>query len=437
MWQADENLKAGDNKKYPWLLKRSFFIYLAIVLIIGSFGMGLFIGKNLGRVRITPGASTEYGQVTGKEQAIPDFLGKNVDFKLFWEVWNVIQDNYIDRPVGESKLFYGALEGMVVGLGDPFSSFMEPKNASEFTEELSGKFEGAGMEIGIRNDVLTVISPLPESPAEKAGVRAADVIISIDDFDTKGIDINDAVKRIRGEKGSTVKLKVYRAKTNEIKEISVMREVIKIVSVKRQTLTSEEFASLGDKKIEMITVTNFNSDTAERFARAVQEVVIKNPDGLILDLRGNPGGYLDSAIQMASYWLPMGEVVVSEQFAGGEIKAHMSANGAELGQFKTAVLINGGSASGSEIVAGALQDHGVATVIGEKSFGKGSVQELQELSDGSAVKITIARWLTPKGRTIDKEGIKPDILIERTEDDYNMGKDPQMERAVEFLIKGK
>ena len=429
---------SDEPKKKTSFFKRGIFVYVWIILLIASFSIGVMVGKDKAEVNILSTAeSTEYGELKGKTDELPEFLSKDVEFRIFWDVWNIIQQRYIDRPVGESALFYGALNGMVASLGDPYSTFLEPKTADEFAQELKGRFEGVGMEIGIRNDVLTVIAPLAESPAEKAGIRAQDVVVKIDGFSTQEIDIQDAVNRIRGEKGTTVVLEIYRPKTREFLDISVVRDVIKIVSVELKNYTSEEYEFLGDKKVSLIKVTNFNADTSARFKKAVQDVLLDDPDGLILDLRGNPGGYLDAAVEMAEWWLVQGKTVVIEQFSEKDKKIYMASNEAVLDKFKTVVLVDGGSASGSEIVAGALQDHGAAVLIGETTFGKGSVQQLEDLDDGSAIKITIARWLTPKGRTIDREGIEVDIEIERTVEDYNQGLDPQLDRAIEYFIKGE
>ncbi|OIP56445.1 hypothetical protein AUK13_01055 [Candidatus Kuenenbacteria bacterium CG2_30_39_24] len=435
----DQTQNLNDKRRSPSsFFKRSFLGYVLIVLVIISFGLGVLVGKKKAEVKIVAtGATTGYGQLQDKTDELPDFLGKDVNFKLFWDVWNIIQSQYIDRPIGETQLFYGALNGLVSSLNDPFSYFMEPQKANDFTEELSGKFEGVGMEIAIRNDVLTVVSPLAESPAEQAGIMAQDVILEIDGYNTKNIDISDAVARIRGEKGTIVNLKIYRPKSGEVLELKVGRDVIKIVSVELKNYTAKDYESLGDKKISLIKVSHFNADTADRFAKAVQDILLENPDGLILDLRGNPGGFLETAVEMANYWIKSGEAVVTEQCAGDEKKIHLAARESVLDKFKTVVLVNGGSASGSEIVAGALQDYGLAKLIGETTFGKGSVQQMMDLDDGSAVKITIARWLTPQGRTIDKEGIKPDIEIERTVEDYNNNLDPQLDRAISYFIEGK
>jgi carboxyl-terminal processing protease len=425
------NIEINDNKAS---FKRGFFVYALIVGIVIGFAVGIFWGKKNGEVRIvSTGESTEFGNLIGKDGEVPKYLSGDVDFKIFWDTWNIIQEKYVDRPAPEPLLFYGALDGMVRSLDDPFSSFMEPQYANDFSEELQGRFEGIGAEIGIRNDVLTVISPLSGSPAEKSGLMARDLILEIDGEDTEDMSLSEAIVKIRGEKGTVVKLGVYRARSEEFLDIDITRDTINIVSVELKMFESSDYGFLNDKKIAYIKVSHFNADTAERFTKAVQDILLANPDGIILDLRGNPGGFLDTAVDMADYWISEDKTIVIEQKAGDEREIFLATNGAELAEFKTVVLVNAGSASGSEIVAGALQDHQIAELIGETTFGKGSVQQLMDLSDGSAIKITVARWLTPNGTTIDMEGIEPNIEVERTIEDYNNFLDPQLDRAVEYF----
>jgi len=412
--------------------RKTLAIYLVFILILASFSSGLLIGKRYGKLKAISEPNSQstnsknYGKVINKDQPLPDFLQKDVDFNLFWEVWNKIQTEYIDRPVGETKLLYGALSGLVASLRDPYSVFLEPEPAKEFTDDLKGRFEGIGAEIGIRDNILTIISPLPGSPAESAGLKAGDKVVEIDGYDTTNISLQEAVRRIRGKKGTKVTLKVFREKDGDFHEITIVRDVIKIVSVKWE---------MKENNIAYIKITNFNQDTDTRFKKAVGEILLKNPKGIILDLRNNPGGYLDQAVTISSYWLPRGKVVVQEEFANKDKKQYLANGQAQLKNYKTVVLVNQGSASGSEIVAGALQDHGVAKLVGEKTFGKGSVQNLENLSDGSALKLTIARWLTPHGRQIDVTGIEPDETVELTEEDFKSNRDPQLKKAIEILTQ--
>lgn len=411
-------------------LKKVFFTYSIVFALVIVFIAGWGLGNN------NPGsplifnnaASEETGELIGKNSNPPAWLSNDVEFDLFWEAWRKIQDDFVDTPIVEPTLFYGAMRGMVSSLGDPYSVFMEPEDATEFNEELAGRFEGIGAEIGIKNQRLTIIAPLPESPAEASGLKAGDKVFSIDDFDTTDISLNEAVNRIRGEGGTDVTLTVHRGEELDFRDITITRDTIRVVSVRY-----EMKQTASNKKIGYIKISNFHEDTSGRFREAVNELLAQGPDGFILDMRNNPGGFLDKAIDVSSYWVAAGEIVVMEKFSDENIKNHYARGSNELNEFPTIVLVNGGSASGSEIVAGALQDFDLATLVGETTFGKGSVQDLTNFRDGSAMKLTIARWLTPNGRTIDAEGIVPDEEIELSEEDYNNDVDPQLDKALELL----
>jgi carboxyl-terminal processing protease len=405
------------------LFRKLIKYYFVILLIFVSFIFGLIVGKHENKDKVVL-SEKESGQVYNKKEK-PEFLSKDVDFKLFWDVWKIIEDNYVKQPVGETELLYGAIAGSVASLGDPHSVFFDPKTTMDFTEELKGSFEGIGAEIAIKKDRLTVVAPLPESPAEKAGLKAGDRILGINGEDTTGMSLDIAVNKIRGPKGSEVILTIGRDGLEKVEEIKIVRETIRIQSVKWEMLNDN---------IVHLNLRYFNEDTAEDFNKAVLAIVAKNPKGIILDLRNNPGGFLDTAVGVSSEWVEDG-VVVYEKLSNGLLKEHKAMGNARLKDFPTVILINEGSASGSEIVAGALKDHKLATLVGEKTFGKGSVQSLFSLEDGSSIKLTIAEWLTPNQNAIDGEGIEPDIKIELTEDDFNQDKDPQLDKAIEILKK--
>lgn len=412
-------------------LRKIFVTYGLIFAMVLVFVAGWALGSSnptVATIKTENGDIVETGSVEGKKTAPPSWLTKDVEFDIFWQVWEKIQGDFVEQPVAEPELFYGALRGMVASLGDPYSVFLEPQDAEEFTEELAGRFEGIGAEIGIKNGRLTIVSPLPESPAEQAGILAGDKVFAIDGYDTTDINLDDAVNRIRGEKGTEVTLTILRPDETELRDIAITRDTIRIFSVSHEIKETP-----NGKKIGYIKISNFHEDTSTRFRQAVTELLAEGPDGFILDLRNNPGGFLDRSIDVASYWVPAGEVVVMEKFSDKNQQTHLAAGNDELSNFPTVVLVNGGSASGSEIVAGALKDHDLATLVGQTTFGKGSVQDLTEFADGSAVKLTIARWLTPDGITIDTEGIIPDEEIELTEEDYNNDRDPQLDRALEIL----
>lgn len=395
-------------------------LYLALVFIVASFLWGYRIGADAPSGRPSGSAS---GTVEFVNDDV-DLSGGTVDFRLFWDTWQLIKDRYAKQPVDERAMFYGALSGMVASLGDPHSVFLEPVASEEFAQELSGKFEGIGAEIGIKKGNLVIIAPLPDSPAEKAGLLASDRIIGIDEVDTTGMSIDDAVSRIRGDKGTTVKLHILRENDgSEPKVFEIVRDTIAVQSVKVTYASSPK-----GEKIAVIKVSHFNGDTFDRFLDGVTQAVARGADGVILDLRNNPGGYLDAAVLMLGEWVP-GEVAVSERYSDGTTEDHRSDGRGRLKDLPTVVLVNGGSASASEIVAGALKDYGKAALIGTQTFGKGSVQDLVELDDGSSVKLTIAEWLTPKGANINVDGIAPDHVVERTEEDYENDLDPQIDAA--------
>ncbi len=420
------NLEQESPQAYQTKSKANLIIYIiVIIIIIITFFIGIVVGLNKQISDINGlGDVSSTGRVLNTD-SLPDYLTKDVNFKIFWKVWDIIKNKYVDRDqITDAQLFYGALRGAVASLNDPYSIFLNPEGSKEFNDELNGKFEGIGAEIGMRNDILTIISPLQDSPAEKAGLKSLDKIMEIDGINTIGMSLDQAVNLIRGDKGTEVILTIARDGVNEFKKITVIRDTIKIKSV---TLQDKEGYSY-------IKVTNFNSDTSSAFFDIVNQVIQQSPKGIILDLRNNPGGFLDTAIDLSGYWVPKEEIVVKEEFNDPDLNQNFFSSGnAQLKEFNTVILVNQGSASASEIVSGALQDHELATIVGETTFGKGSVQELEKLSDGSSIKITISRWVTPFGRTIDKNGIIPDIEIELTQENYDNGEDPQLDKALEIL----
>jgi carboxyl-terminal processing protease len=388
-----------------------------------SFVAGVFLG---GMGQTERGAAQAEGNLLGIGSSASQ-EAHDVDFAQYWEVWNMIKHRSIEKDVSDLDLFYGSLAGMVGALGDPYSVYFDPEVAAEFAKELEGEFEGIGAEIGIKKNQLIVIAPLPETPAEKAGLKPGDAILAIDDEETGGMLLEEAVRRIRGEGGTVVKLLIYREGMEEPTEVPITRDTINVDSVKL------EIAETDGQRIAIVTITHFNDDTEGLFREAVRQVLLEDIDGVVLDLRNNPGGYLDTAVTVAGEWAQK-SVIVVESFSDGENRNYTSDGSARLAQMPTVALVNGGSASASEIVAGALQDYGKAYVIGEQTFGKGSVQDYVEFEDGSALKLTIAKWLTPNGRSIDQEGIRPDEIVELTNEDYNEDRDPQLDRAYAVLL---
>jgi len=400
--------------------KKNITTLVVIVLIILSF----FIGLSIGLIsKLDQDLAFEYGDVEVTD--VPSYLGNDVNFDLFWQVWNIAKQKYLHKDeIHDIDLFYGSLAGSVAALNDPYSVFFNPEVADKFTEELSGRFEGIGAEIGIKQNRLTIIAPLPDTPADKAGIRAGDKVLAIDGLDTTGMSTDRAVNLIRGEGGTEVVLTILHKADTEAIEIPIIRDTIKILSVQSE---------LKDNSVGYIRITHFNEDTAKRFKTEITNLLDQNIEKLVVDLRNDPGGFLDVAIQIAGYWID-NDVVVKESFYD-ETKnnEYRSSGRAVLADIPTVVIVNGGSASASEILAGALQDYGLATIIGEQTFGKGSVQELESLSDGSAIKITVAEWLTPKGRAINEVGIEPDQIVEFDEDVYNNDGDNQLDEALRLI----
>ena len=354
----------------------------------------------------------------------PDYLKKDVNFQQFWEVWNIVKEKYYNKDVPDTQLFYGALQGILGSLGDPYSIFMTPTDSNQFQDSLKGNFEGIGAEIAVKNSNLIIMAPLPDTPAEKAGLKPKDLILKINGTSTKNMTSNEAVNLIRGPKGTKVTLTIFREGLDAPKDYEIVRDTITVKSVTWE---------IKEKDIAYIKMRQFNDDTVPLLDKAIGEITAnKNIKNVILDLRNDPGGYLQSAIEVGGEWVG-NNVVVSEKMRDGQEIKHSSDRFPRLAGYKTVVLVDGGSASASEIVSGALQDWGKAKLVGTKTFGKGSVQDLVNLDDGSSVKITIAKWFTPKGRTIDEQGIEPDVKVEMTPDDFNKDKDPQLDKAIEII----
>lgn len=354
---------------------------------------------------------------------------KEVDYNLLWEALDVVGKNYIEKPVDQEKVLYGAIRGAVSSAGDQYTSFFDPKEFDAFKTDLKGSFDGIGAEIGKKDGNIVIVAPIDDSPAKKAGLRAKDIIVAVNGELATDWTTEQAVRKIRGDKGTEVTLTIYREGAPKPFDVKIKRDTIVIKSVKWET------KDVAGKKIGLITVSRFGDDTKDLFGRAVFDLKKSNITGLIIDLRNNPGGYLDTAVDIASDWVPSGKLVVDEAKGDGTHNPYNSLGYGRLAGMKTVVLINGGSASASEILSGALHDYQLATLIGEKSFGKGSVQQLFELSGGSAVKVTIAKWITPNGKNLNKEGLVPDIEVKLTEDDIKSEKDPQMEKALEEVVK--
>ena len=399
-------------------------ILISIFFVAALLGGVFYAGMLTGKIAAEDEAQNFAQQNLNLSNiGVPQDLSDEVDFRLFWQIWQYVKNNYVQPEVADQDLFYGALAGIVASLGDPYSVFFTPEISEEFAQELSGNFEGIGAEIGIKDNQLQIIAPLSGNPAEKAGLRAGDWVLTIDDEDTRGMALDVAVSKIRGPKGTTVTLSILSADDEQPREVSIVRDTIEIDSVSWRPL---------DDGIAYIELLYFNENTLNDWNATVREVLAASPTGIILDMRNNPGGFLATAIEVAGEWVN-GNTVVIEQSRGGERVEHRARRRAQFAEIPTVVLVNHGSASGSEIVAGALQDYKAATIVGVTTFGKGSVQDLREFRGGSAVKLTIAEWLTPNGRNINREGIMPDQVVELTREDFEAERDPQLDAATAVL----
>ncbi len=396
-------------------------LFVSSLIILGSFSLGTYVGHSQ--------VSADSLSIKNRDMGKPS----DVDFALFWEVWNTLNTKYVAThgtstiPVSDQDKVYGAIQGLTDSLGDPYTVFFPPEEAKAFEEEISGNFEGVGMEVGLKEGILTVIAPLKGTPAERSGIKAGDKIIKIDEVLTSGMSTDKAIKHIRGKKGTVVTLTVVRSEGEPFK-IEVTRDVINIPTLSTKKL---------DNGIFMIQLYSFTADSPNLFRNALREFMVSKSDKLILDLRGNPGGYLNAAVDMASFFLPQGKVIVREDYGGERGEDSKKSKGYNLftDKLKFVILIDGGSASASEILAGALHEYGKATLIGEKSYGKGSVQEVIPITEDTSLKVTIARWLTPKGVSISDNGIMPDIVVPISEEDIKAKKDPQLDRAIQELLK--
>ncbi|MEK7555780.1 MAG: S41 family peptidase [Patescibacteria group bacterium] len=418
------------------LYKKIIVVVLLIVTLSGSFLFGVFMGYE---------RRPEVAKVTSlfdKENA----LAPAVDFGPFWKVWNLINEKYVssDGPTDQEKV-WGAISGLVGSLDDPYSVFLPPEEAAIFQSDISGEFQGVGMEIGVRDNIPTVIAPLKNTPAERAGILPGDKIIKIDDTVSVDLGIDEAVRLIRGTKGTTVILTILREGEGEPLEIKIVRDIIEIPTIDTETRTPAGGVAKEDaanengnpEDIYVLRLYNFSANSPFLFRESLRQFAVSGKHKLILDLRGNPGGYLEAAVDMASWFLPVGKVIVREDFGEAAEERVYRSKGYDIfgPDLKMVVLVNGGSASASEILAGALSEHGVATLVGTKTFGKGSVQELIGVTDDTALKVTVARWLTPLGISISEKGIIPDVEVEITKEDIVAEKDPQMQKAIEILAR--
>ncbi len=404
-------------------------LVLVLVLVLFSGWSGYYLGQQKIRIDFKnwkPAVVVnKFPSVSGKQS--------DVDFTLFWTVWDKVSEKYVDKTkIDSKKMVDGAIAGMVASLGDPYTSYLPVVQNKESHEDLGGAFEGVGIQLGYKDGHLTVVAPLPETPAAKAGVKAGDFIVRIKDSannvdrDTEGISLPEAVKLIRGKGGTKVLLTLVRSDVDKPFDVTLARDTIVVKSVVK------EYRTVGGKKIAWVKLSRFGERTQQEWNEMVNQIG-SDTKGMVLDVRNNPGGYLDGAVYIAGEFLQPGKLVVAQQYGdGSRIDDKVERNG-KLLKLPLIVLVNNGSASASEILAGALQDYKRAKIVGELSFGKGSVQQPEDFPDGSGIHITVAKWLRPSGDWIDKKGITPDVEVKFEADKNDDTKDNQLEKALELF----
>jgi carboxyl-terminal processing protease len=405
--------------------KYRLYIFICLLAIGGIFFSGYYYGKN---------SAPDISKISGLINKTATSTSPS-DFAAFWKAWETINENYVptnstttERASDQTRV-YGAIKGMTEALGDPYTVFFPPAESKTFSEEVSGQIEGVGMQVDIKDEVLTVISPVKGSPAYNAGIKAGDKIVKINDTLTAGLSTDDAVNLIRGKKGTSVKITVVRSSVKDPFVVSIVRDFINLPTVDTEMK--------GD--VFIIHLYSFSAISPNLFRDALRQFVESGKTKLVIDLRGNPGGYLEAAIDMASWFLPAGKVVVKEDFRNQEDAQVYRSKGYNIfnDKLKLVVMIDNGSASASEILAGALHDQGVGTLVGTQSFGKGSVQQLFDITENpkTSLKVTIAKWLTPNGISISHQGLTPDVVVKLDEAQFLKGTDTQINKAIELLDK--
>jgi len=419
---------------------RASSIFFTVVFAAAIFYSGFYFGER---------RQPEIGKVKELSNKEENLTSKDtIDFSPFWKTWNVLNERYVgNATTSPQEKVWGAIEGLASSLKDPYTVFLPPDESSAFESEIQGSFEGVGMEIDSRDGVIVVVSPLKGTPAESAGLQPGDKIIKINDTVTTNMKTDAAVKLIRGKAGTVVRLTIIRNGKRAPFEVSITRGVITIPTIDTEIKSTpakkgEESATttsdiLRENGVFVIKLYNFSSAAPELFRQALRDFIVSRSNRLIIDLRGNPGGFLEVAVDIASFFLPVGETVAIEDHGGKAGNRIYRSHGYNVfnDKLKMAILVNGGSASASEILAGALSEHGKAKIVGTKTFGKGSVQELVKITPDTSLKVTIARWLTPKGHSISADGLTPNVIVERTQEDIEKKRDPQLDKAVELLTK--
>lgn len=388
-----------------------------LIIISGFFALGIKIGYSQ-RPEIEKIAS-----IINKEPQVET----TADFSSFWKVWNTLNEKSIyAKKINDQERVWGAISGLASSMGDPYTVFFPPKENKSFNEEIAGSFVGIGAEIGMKDKILTIVSPLKDTPAWKVGLKSGDKIIKIDDITTLDMTVDRAIEMIHGKSGTIVKLLVLRPGESETREFSITRDTIQV-----PTLDTE----LRPDGIFVIKLYSFSENSDKLFKDAIIKFIDSKSSKLILDLRGNPGGYLESAVNIGSWFIDEGKTILIEDSGNGNKQKIYRSHGPRLfnNNLSFVVLVDGGSASAAEILAGALKENNIATLVGEKTFGKGSVQELIKITDDTSLKVTVANWLTPNGVSISLQGLEPDVKVPFTQKDADAKQDPQMDKAVEIL----
>lgn len=360
-------------------------------------------------------------------QSVEKVITKSEQFPLLLHVWNILDTDFIEKTPAANDKIYGMIKGLVASYGDPYTEFFDPKETKSFTEEVSGQFEGVGMEVDNKHGLLMVIAPLKDTPSYKAGMKAGDIITKIDDQTTADMTLEEAISKMRGKKGTSVTITVIRKGTAEAFDVTIVRDVIAIPNIEVKKVDG----------VRVVALYTFTDNSYSEFKNAIADYDPKTEKGLVIDVRGNPGGYLDAAIDIASLFLPSGKIIVSEKSKDDTSLVHRSKGYNTVfqdSQIPVVVLVDGGSASASEILAGALSEQKVATVVGTQTYGKGSVQEFQQLPLDTAIKVTVAQWYTPNGISISKEGLHPDTEVVFDVEAYaKTKKDSQLEKALQII----
>jgi len=395
-------------------------VLITSVFVLAAFGIGIYFGKQ----------NSDKNNSNDLFVANASSSVSSVDMTPFWTVWKTLNDKFVytqknAKVITDQDKLYSAIEGLAASYGDPYTVFMPPEDSKTFTNDISGNFEGVGMELGIKGSSLVVVAPLKGTPAYNAGIKSGDIVLSIDGTSTEGMSVDKAVQLIRGKAGTAVDLKISRDSAASSLDIKITRAVIN-----EPTIDTE---IKGD--VFVIKLYNFYATAPDQFRQALRDFVQSGKSKLVLDLRGNPGGYLEGAVDMASWFLPLGKVIVKEDFAGKQDEQIYRSKGYDAfnSNLRMAILVNEGSASASEIFSGALQEQGVAKLVGVKTFGKGCVQELLPITNDTSLKVTVAKWLTPSGKSITEEGLTPDYVVKISDTDLKAGKDPQMDKAIQVV----